>query len=1642
MSESKQRTLLQTWQKAPKQNSMVNAPKAKNEDTSVYILDSDDDDAFMAAVADTDDKKLLEMLKNNNEQQERFTTESKVHTTSSNACKSYTNIPDGFDLNSGRLWIYPTNYPVRDYQYNIVQQALFKNTLVALPTGLGKTFIAAVVMYNFYRWYPSGKIIFMAPTKPLVAQQIESCYRIMGIPQQDTAEMTGTMKPKDREFLWHSKRVFFLTPQVMANDLGTGIIPPENVKCIVVDEAHKATGNHAYHQVVDKLKQSEAIFRMLALSATPGSNIKAVQEVVHNLLISHIELRSDESIDIKRYLPKRQIDKIIVPLDEDIRKVKQQYLEILSNVGSRLKKSGAFFNMNAGNLSKFAIIKARESFRKKIPPGLSKQEIGMLEGDFALCTSLCHGLELLELHGLKSLKKFLESTISGDKGYSRTRTELLRSQNFLDILDFLKKKFSNETLPDLQSQAPPLTNSQLALPYDLGHPKLIRLQDVVLQHFNEFPDKDEKGWAKTRVMVFSQYRDSVEEITAMLSRHRPLITVMSFIGQSQGKTNKGITQKEQLKVMEKFRKGGYNTLVSTCVGEEGLDIGDVDLIVCFDASKSPIRLVQRIGRTGRKRAGRIVMLITEGKEEQIYNQSITNKDTIHKALSNSGKKLSLYQNDCRMVPEGLFPECHKMDLSQKDDYRKQPPKKSRKIDRPSSTTSKTELRKKRNKDDKCFLTESELDYWGLNFKLLNYQVILPKTRMISLGEDEFIPPSGQNVNYADPNKYYIWQSYEQEIHKFDHSKETKALVHCMQFLEKIGMTQGDNDAYEANLLPYLQKGDVVDRKSKILLNNNESPAKGKKRKSNSEIDIPIKRKCNWIIDDENEEVQDIENKMKESSFMKRRVSTTLIQAETSKRENLVKNYDNDADYPFMNYNRSNEVMDINQDNSINEISVSYSFSSEKLDCGKVPSLISYGLQYFENLTLEDVTQTVIRFKKSNNDKIPLQLNIFDDNIYKNALCDSIKYVKQPFNIHEKSNDEMKQIFQEISDTDEEIIKTQEKSFKDRIPGDNQSALRNYKDSTPRTEAPVVYDDEIRLETPKSPRKEIEQFNTSTHDLFASDNDDDYFEIENQFIDNMKSDGRILTMNHETDDLIFKPPAPIHSSTPFVKSSEAKKTPKSETPKFYTASQALRKLNFQDTNTSCKSGTEEISSTNELRKENQTLELSLDMDSLFDTDEIIEGSQLTENNDIGDKSDKQLTDKLYNNNIRHRTFKTPSKIENNDKFLTPQRPKIAIVAPITRKFKTSPISEKIPDHIQFNKNDIDNDDDEIGATQMAKNEIFRDLGGYISSQAIKSNMDENEEADESNIGMKRRNKLPISSQESPESAIKRGKMKRSRKLALLSSDESDDNSEGLTWLRCRKNRASEKTKVKYSKEEIKDYEPRKQQRTNGREFIADEADVSGPDSGESSDDGSALELLQESFIDNNDVDLPTATQHAAYLKDMRSPIGMGHQRYKLAYGMNSDMDVFSQIPQPDVTNYEENSFCVADDQEPTYEFSDDGSLENFIEQDKSSSDEDQLLSKRRPKRDRTKQKTALQEKFQTLKRSRKAHEDRKKYRLFSKPIREEEEDNEVDDDNDIIAIDDEDNTNCHRDKMPFENEQPCLELELSLDDFIESDSDVG
>lgn len=46
----------------------------------------------------------------------------------------------------------------------------------------------------------------------------------------------------------------------------------------------------------------------------------------------------------------------------------------------------------------------------------------------------------------------------------------------------------------------------------------------------------------------------------------------------------------------------------------------MDLIVCYDATSSPTRSIQRMGRTGRHKEGRVVYILSAGREEEKYRQ--------------------------------------------------------------------------------------------------------------------------------------------------------------------------------------------------------------------------------------------------------------------------------------------------------------------------------------------------------------------------------------------------------------------------------------------------------------------------------------------------------------------------------------------------------------------------------------------------------------------------------------------------------------------------------------------------------------------------------------------------------------------------------------------------------------------------------------------------------------------------------------------------------------------------------------------------------------------------------------------------------------------------------------------------------------
>ncbi|XP_018404700.1 PREDICTED: Fanconi anemia group M protein [Cyphomyrmex costatus] len=540
----------------------------------------------------------------------------------------------GFDLSAGNTWIYPENYPIRQYQYNIVKSALYRNTMVCLPTGLGKTFIAAVVMYNFWRWYPSGKIVFLAPTKPLVAQQIKACYEVMGIPSIDMMELTGAVIQKNREIAWLKKRIIFATPQVFHNDLERSIIPSHLIKCVIVDEAHKALGKHSYCECIRILSTQNQHFRILALSATPGNKIDNVHEVIQNLNISHLELRDENSIDIIPYINKRKVDIILVPLSNELAAFKERYITIMDRHVKFLMQSNVLRGHTA-NISKGRIFYLLREFKTKTNKSGNYAQIMKT---LNILLTMYHAYDLMIRHGLRAFYKFYE--VHSDKFWMHNEDHL---RNLLHDIETYLGPF-----PELYPNG---DISEISTTIVFGHNKFYKLKELLEHHFNG----DRKD---TRAIVFVEYRDIVNEVYILLLQLKPIIRPQMFVGQASQK------QKQQIKALEDFRSNRVNVLISTSIGEEGLDVGEVDLIICFDVSQhSPIRLVQRMGRTGRKRDGHIIVLVTNGKEHENLKSTLSRRDSLNnKILHTSNIFSSLYNNNPRMIPNQFTPECHKMHI--------------------------------------------------------------------------------------------------------------------------------------------------------------------------------------------------------------------------------------------------------------------------------------------------------------------------------------------------------------------------------------------------------------------------------------------------------------------------------------------------------------------------------------------------------------------------------------------------------------------------------------------------------------------------------------------------------------------------------------------------------------------------------------------------------------------------------------------------------------------------------------------------------------------------------------------------------------------------------------------------------------------
>jgi ERCC4-related helicase/ERCC4-type nuclease len=500
--------------------------------------------------------------------------------------------------------IKPNTIEQRLFQLNLAGMALKQSTLVVLPTGLGKTIVAMLVIAGRFT-QKSGKALILSPTKPLVEQHAAFLKNSMNLPPEDIVVFTGSIPPTKRTALWNDARVVVSTPQVIENDMLSRRIDLSDVIHITFDEAHRAVGNYAYVYIAEKYQALAHDPLILGITASPGSNSDKIDEVTRNLHISSIQVRTEDDPDVKPYVHFRKLEwrHVIVPVEmkgllDSMKKVLEDRLTQLAKLG--------FVAPNQKYLNKRELLDLQSRLQGKLrggPDQMVYKAISLVAEIF----KVAHAIEVAETQGPEALAKYfdrLEHEANSKSGSKASRR----------LVDDVNMRHAMYALKEL----------------DAVHPKLEAVQEIVSEQLNKNPD--------SRVIIFTNYRDMSELVTQSLEEVEGVRPVR-FVGQASKYKDTGLTQKQQVEILDQFKSGKYNTLVATSVAEEGLDIPATDLVLFYEPVPSEIRSIQRKGRTGRSHAGKVIVLVAKGTKDEAYYWSS------HRKEQNMNKKMRELSNN-------------------------------------------------------------------------------------------------------------------------------------------------------------------------------------------------------------------------------------------------------------------------------------------------------------------------------------------------------------------------------------------------------------------------------------------------------------------------------------------------------------------------------------------------------------------------------------------------------------------------------------------------------------------------------------------------------------------------------------------------------------------------------------------------------------------------------------------------------------------------------------------------------------------------------------------------------------------------------------------------------------------------------------
>jgi len=492
----------------------------------------------------------------------------------------------------------------RPYQSAIAQTAVKGNTLIVLPTGLGKTNVFLLIACERLRQRPNGKIVLLGPTRPLIDQYERVFKELTDLDPNGMCVLTGKVPPEKRKALFEEKQLIFSTPQGFENDLISGRITLEDVVLFGFDEAHRATGEYSYVWIAKQYEKQAHYPRTVALTASPGTDKTKIEEVMEKLHIDNVEVRTAQDLDVKPFIQEVDMHYEFVELPKNLSDVvsalKQAFTEKIRSIAGYLGEPVR------DDLTRTELLKLQAQLQGKLASGGRDFRIGRSLSLAAEAMKIQHGIELAESQGVYALVEYLRDiTEKAGSSSSKATKNLAADSNFKRAYAKALTLAESETL----------------------HPKMIKLLEIV-----EDTVRVEPG---VKLIVFNSYRDNAKKLVESLNVLDG-VRAQLFVGQMK-KRGSGLSQKEQKAMLESFSSGEFNVLVSTSIGEEGLDIPKVDGVIFYEPVPSTIRGIQRRGRTGRNERGRVIILVTKGTRDEAYLWSARSREkTMNKTLKEIG----------------------------------------------------------------------------------------------------------------------------------------------------------------------------------------------------------------------------------------------------------------------------------------------------------------------------------------------------------------------------------------------------------------------------------------------------------------------------------------------------------------------------------------------------------------------------------------------------------------------------------------------------------------------------------------------------------------------------------------------------------------------------------------------------------------------------------------------------------------------------------------------------------------------------------------------------------------------------------------------------------------------------------------------